>query len=271
MIIKKKYTTIKKISEKQNTENSPKTDETKVISEIENNKKVQAEEKKVNEKVVQKTEPEKSEKQVKNFDDLNLSIDNIQFEQREERREGSRRRGYRRSQDRNIISRAQKEAELIKENAKKEGYEAGVEALKEDIKELRENFAEFFEYKDKVFDKVSECITDIAVEIASKIINKHIEADREYLIPMIKGVVEEINKTENKIILKVMPKDVEIVKDKISEIFSENNTEASISVVADKEIKDGGVIVETSNGIVDASVTTQLAIMEKALKKQEEG
>ncbi|MCD7780186.1 MAG: hypothetical protein LUH05_05890, partial [Candidatus Gastranaerophilales bacterium] len=93
---------------------------------------------------------------------------------------------------------------------------------------------------------------------------------KEYIIPLIKNVMEEVHKTENKITLKVKPKDVEIVKDKISDIFSDNFTEAKISVIPDNEIKDGGVTVETSNGIIDATVSTQIAIIEKALKKQEE-
>ncbi|MBQ9246538.1 hypothetical protein IJ182_09760, partial [bacterium] len=209
-------------------------------------------------------------KQKKNIEDLDLTIENIQFEQREERREGTRRRGYRRTQDRNIVSRAQKDAESIKEVAKKEGYEAGISNAAKDIEELKDKFAEFFNYKDEVFGKVSDCILDVSVEIAKKIINKTIETDREYIIPMIKGVVEEINKTENKITLKVMPKDVEIVKDKISDIFSGNYFEAAISVIPDKEVKDGGVIVETSNGIIDASIETQLAIIEKVFAKKEE-
>lgn len=87
---------------------------------------------------------------------------------------------------------------------------------------------------------------------------------------MIKGVVEEINKTENKITLKVMPKDVELVRDKVPELFSGNYFEAKISVVPDNNIKEGGVIVETSNGIIDATIETQLAIMEQALKVQKE-
>ena len=68
-----------------------------------------------------------------------------------------------------------------------------------------------------------------------------------------------------------MPKDVEIVRDKVSEVFSGNYFEAKISVIPDNDIKDGGVIVETSNGLIDASIETQLTIIEKALKKQEEG
>ncbi len=225
-----------------------------------------------NDKLKEQEPVEKNIKEPKNnnIDDLDLSLDNIKFEQREERREGTRRRGYRRTEDRNIVSRAQLEAVAIKEEAKKEGYEEGLTSAKNDIEDLKSKFAEFFNYKTEVYEKVSDCIYEVSMEIARKIINKQVETDKEYIISMIKGVVEEIHKTENKITLKVMPKDVEIVRDKISEIFSGEYFEAKISVIPDNEIKEGGVIVETSNGLIDATLETQLSIIEKALKKQEE-
>ena len=80
--------------------------------------------------------------------------------------------------------------------------------------------------------------------------------------------MENINKTENKITIKVKPQDVEIVKDKTEEIFKGEYFEAKITVVPDNTIKEGGVIIETSNGIVDATIDTQLAIIEEALKKK---
>lgn len=256
MIIKKKYTNIKKILE-------DKPIEEELLDVVPS----------INEETISETLPVKEKKEeipVKNNDDFNLSIENIKFEQREERREGSRRRGYRRTQDRKIVSRAQEEAVSIKEAAKQEGYKEGIEKAEKDIEELKSKFDEFYNYKDEVYQKVSECIMDIAVEIARKIINKEVQVDKESTISIIKGAVEEINKTENKITLKVMPKDVEIVKDKIPEIFEGNYFEAKVSVIPDAEIKEGGVIIETSNGLIDASISTQIAIIEKALKSKED-
>ncbi len=258
MIIKKKYTTQKTDKKEKITEFIP--DLSEVITPL-------------NQEEIVIPEPEESVKNEppKDNDDIfSLDIDNIQFEQREERREGVRRRGYRRTQDRNIINRAQQDAISIKEAAKKEGYNEGVENAKQDLQLLKENFAEFFNYKNEVYDKVSECIMEVATKIASKILNKEVETDREYIIPLIKGVLEEINKTENRITLKVMPKDVEILRENVNDIFSDNYFEAKVVVVPDNEIKNGGVKVETSNGIIDATIETQLAIIEKALKKQKE-
>ena len=254
MIIKKKFASVKKIAE-----------ETKV-EEIQ--EQVVPQEQPVDESVEQVVVDEPKKEVVK---DLNFSLQNVKFEQREERREGSRRRGYRRTQDRNIISRAQNEAKEIKEAAKQEGYQAGIEKAVEDIAELKSKFSEFYAYKDALFDKVSECIMDISLEVAKKIIKKEIEMDKEATISIIKGALEEVNRTENKITLKVRPQEVEIVKDKLPEIFADNTFEAKIMVVPDNNISDGGVIIETSNGLIDASIQTQVAIIEKALGKKQEG
>ena len=138
-----------------------------------------------------------------------------------------------------------------------------------DLEELKSKYNEFYAYKDALFEKVSDCIMDISLEVAKKIIKKEIEVDKEATISIIKGALDEVNRTENKITLKVMPQEVEIVKDKLPEIFADNTFEAKIMVVPDVNITEGGVIVETSNGIIDASVKTQLAIIEKALGKNQ--
>ncbi len=277
MIIKKKYTTIKrKIDEKQDIMSSEiqefqeQLDTEKVVEKEQNDTNNGSKSKIKEEDIENKTKKNNDSKDKNETIDLDLTLKNITFEQREERREGSRRRGYRRTQDRNIVSRAQKDAQSIKEVAKQEGYNEGLNQSNKDIEEIRAKFSEFYNYKDEVFQKVSECIMDISVEIAKKIINKEIETDKNAIISIIKGAVEEVNKTENKITLKVMPKDVELVKDKLPELFSGDYYEAKILVVPDNNIKDGGVIVETSNGIIDATISTQLAIIEKALKAKEE-
>lgn len=262
MIIKRKYT------------EKPKNDEN---AQLQNNEEGSAVESDLTQETVSDNIDETSDNISEQADEqsnknqsfgLDFSIDDIHFEQRPERREGSRRRGYRRTQDRNIVSRAQKDAQTIKEAAKQDGYREGISQAKNDIEALKTNLSEFYGYKDVVFNKVSECILDISVEIAKKIINKQIETDSDAIISIIKAAVSEVNKTEEKLTLKVMPKDVELVKDRIPEIFSDGSIEAKISVVPDNNIKEGGVIIETTNGIIDATIETQLAIVENAIKTQ---
>ena len=288
MIIKKKYTNVKKYQEPQNDIVSEDFEaisiQDAVISDVnKNNSSIETSvEEKVSEEVVviendfntedtivevnASEEKTNSTSTITDFANMDLALDDVKIEQRQERREGSRRRGYRRTQDRNIVSRAQKEALSIKEQAKQDGYKEGILLATKDIEDLKSKFSEFYNYKEEVYTKVSNCILDISTEIAKKILSSQVEKNSDYLIPLIRKAVEEVNKTENKITLKVMPKDVDLVKDKIPEIFSDDSFEAKISVIGDSSISAGGVIVVTSNGLIDASIETQLAIIEKAFK-----
>ena len=126
MIIKKKYTTIKRKIDEDNDiissevkEFQDDLDSAKIVNNevLNNSSELNKELQEHKESDNLSSKNDKEEKSKKN--DFDLSLDNITFEQREERREGSRRRGYRRTQDRNIVSRAKKDAQSIKEVAKK--------------------------------------------------------------------------------------------------------------------------------------------------------
>lgn len=205
-------------------------------------------------------EPEKEEK-VNLFD-----INEIDFSQRSERRRGDRRRGYRRIDDRNLISRAHEESEKIKEAAAKEGYKAGLEQSQNDIKAMREAIAEFFKAKDEVFEYIAPDILEISVDIARKIVKKEIEQNPEIVLETILEVLRTTSKEENKINIRVNPDQVHLVKENVSEMFSSLGLDAKVSVIPDEQVEIGSCIVSTSNGVVDATIDTQLEIMREALK-----
>ena len=45
--------------------------------------------------------------------------------------------------------------------------------------------------------------------------------------------------------------------------------EAKLSILSDESITEGGCIVETNNGLVDASIEAQLEIVQNALRSME--
>lgn len=196
-----------------------------------------------------------------------VNFDNIKFDQRPERRQGSRRRGYRRIDDRNLISRAQEEAISIKEMSAKEGHKIGIEASKEDIRKLHEALEGFFSYKEAVYKELSVGVLDISLEIAKKIINTEISANPEVLLNIINKVLVDSAKGENRILIKVKSEDVNFVKNHMPEILTNTQFEAKILVIADDNIQLGGAIIETTNGIIDATIETQLDIVQEAFKK----
>ena len=97
-----------------------------------------------------------------------FDIENIDFNQRDERRRGTRRRGYRRIDDRNLVSRAQEEAETIKRSAYEEGYRIGLEKAAGDIETFRNNIGNFLGAPKEVFEYIAPDILEISVDIAKK-------------------------------------------------------------------------------------------------------
>lgn len=196
-----------------------------------------------------------------------FSLDNIDFKQRQERRKGDRRRGFRRVDDRNLISRAREEADAIRESAVKEGYQAGMEQASEELQQIRETFAAFMNAKQEVYEQIAPDILEISVDIAQKIIKKEVSEDPQVLVNNIVDVLKSLSKDENKIALRVNPVQVDVVKQQVPEILTIAGLDARVSVLADEEVSEGGCLVTTSNGVVDATVETQLSVICEALKR----
>ena len=226
------------------------------ISEIEN-----IEQQPVVEEVVQEIQqPEvPQEPEIDLFD-----IENIDFTQRQERRRGSRRRGYRRIDDRNLVSRAQEEAENIKKSAFEEGYRKGMEQANADMETFRNSFSEFMNAPKNVFEYIAPDILEISVDIAKKIIKKEVESDPQVLVNTIVDVLKTVSKSEPKINIRVKPQAVQFIKDTLPNITYEYGIDAKVNIIADPSIEEGGCIFQTNNGIVDASIDTQLEIIKKA-------
>ena len=195
-----------------------------------------------------------------------FSLDNIDFKQRQERRKGDRRRGFRRVDDRNLISRAREEADAIRESAVKEGYQAGMEQASEELQQIRETFAAFMNAKQEVYEQIAPDILEISVDIAQKIIKKEVSEYPQVLVNNIVDVLKSLSKDENKIALRVNPVQVDVVKQQVPEILTIAGLDARVSVLADEEVSEGGCLVTTSNGVVDATVETQLSVICEALK-----
>lgn len=209
--------------------------------------------------------PQEEAKQTEEIDLFNL--DNIDFKQRSERRRGDRRRGFRRVDDRNLISRAREEAEAIRESAAKEGYREGLEKAKADIEEFKSALTSFVNSKQEVFEKIMPEILGMSLDIAKKIIKNEITQSPEMLLGTVGEILKGLSKDETKITIRTNPSQVNMLKTEIPEQASGLGLDAKITVIPDETIMEGGCVVSTTNGVVDATIETQLAIISEALKE----
>ena len=222
--------------------------------------------KKIQPEESQETFQEVSEQVDEEVIDL-FNLDNIDFKQRNERRRGDRRRGFRRIDDRNLISRAREEADAIREAAAKEGYQAGLSQAKDDIAAFRESVKVFMGAKQEVFDTIAPEILSISVDIAKKIIKKELTQAPELLLESVHEILKGLLKEETKITLHANPAQVSMLKSEVPQMAEQLGLEAKIMVIPDDSVMEGGCVVTTTNGVVDATIDTQLAIISEALKE----
>ena len=181
-----------------------------------------------------------------------FNLENVDFQQRQERRRGDRRRGYRRGDDRNLISRAREEADSIKEAASKEGYQEGLSRAAGDIIEIKDRIKEFLKAPQEVFEYIAPDILEISLEIAQKIIKNEVTQNPQILIDKITEILKTLSKEEPKVTIRVNPNQVSIAKQHIPEILDNAGIETKVVILTDESVTEGGCIVSTNNGVIDA-------------------
>lgn len=202
------------------------------------------------------------ELKLEEFEKIDVSI--IEFKERFERRRGERRRGFRRIDERTLISRAQEEAQSIREIAAREGYKNGLLEAQNEIDILNSSLKEFMNFKNEIYEEMSSHVLEISLAIAKKIIKKEVELSNDVLKAVMGEVFSELSNTDEKITVKVNPDDVEFARVSIPEILDDTQTDAKINVIGDEYIEKGSCTVMASNGVIDANFTTQLAIIQNA-------
>ena len=89
----------------------------------------------------------------------------------------------------------------------------------------------------------------------------------EFLLNNIKDILKGLSIEETKIILKVNPVQVAMLKQEIPEAMSTAGLEAKVIIIPDETVMEGGCMITTTNGVIDATSETQLAIISEVLKE----
>ena len=118
-----------------------------------------------------------------------------------------------------------------------------------------------------MFEYIAPDILEISVDIAKKIIKKEIEQDPQVLFNTIVDVLKTLPKEEAKVTLRVNPAEVNTIKQSVPDLLSIAGLDAKIVVLSDDNISEGGCLVVTTNGIVDATIETRIEVVSKALKE----
>ena len=168
-----------------------------------------------------------------------------------------------------IIAAAEADAARIREEAKaayeeerKRGYEKGLADGKEEIimqkLELVDSSVSFMEgVETKMAEVVMKALKSCVVEIG----------DKEMVVQIVKKTLAAVIRTQRTVTLHVPPELVETVRSRVAELRTAYPTVETFDVVEDPRLKGAACVLETEAGVADASAETQLAAIEKSLKR----
>jgi len=171
-----------------------------------------------------------------------------------------------------IVTKASAEVQELREKtlieAENEGYNAGItkareeyEALLQEAREIKEQAS--MEYK-QILDSVETDAVNTILEIARKVISKELQC-KENILLLVKEAFEKCSK-DQKAVLKLSEKDYDYVNENKDQLMSMLHRSEDIELKKDLSLNEGGCVIDTPFGSIDASADMVLEKIEDDFK-----
>lgn len=148
------------------------------------------------------------------------------------------------------------ECERLKEEAQKEGYEAGFQEWAEHILKLENEIK-------SVRSEYAKALAPVALKATQKIVGKAFETTPEILYSVVENALKPVLQ-HKRITIYVNKDDLRILessREKLKKIFE--HIEA-LSIRERDDISQGGCVIETEGGIINARLENQWVVLERA-------
>ena len=162
---------------------------------------------------------------------------------------------------------AEREAQGL-EQARREGFAAGVAAGRREAEEqirpamdgLARNLAELARLRDVIRDEATHDLVHLAVSIAARVLHREVSLDPDALIGLVKTAFLKLQSREIQRV-RMHPGLESLVRKSLEQSGPPKN----LILASDPALNAGEVLLETPQGILDASVDTQLREIERGL------
>jgi flagellar biosynthesis/type III secretory pathway protein FliH len=156
-----------------------------------------------------------------------------------------------------ILEEARAEADRLQSEARARGFEAGNQEWTERILELTAA-------RQRLLDDNRERLLKLSIKLAQKILGHELEARPEALGDLVLKAVRGLPQ-QGKVQIRVRPADLETLRAQRSRLLAELGQRVEIDLREDPTIVEGGCVIETPVGIIDARLETQLRVLERIL------
>lgn len=152
-----------------------------------------------------------------------------------------------------------------REEGLRRGYEEGMARAREEVSERAREFlrvldgisASVREAQEELLSQVEVKVVRILEVLLSKLLRREVELDREVIVRLLKEVFSRLS-DRDEVVVYLSPRDFKVFEEGRSQFADFLREIKSFKVVLDEHVEDGGCVVETRLGVVDARVRSQL-------------
>lgn len=165
-----------------------------------------------------------------------------------------------------IILEAYDQADTIRAKAKSDGYEEGIRRAAEEyeskllerIAELDELRQQYLSEKHNLFASSEREMIDIVLSAMDKVFHSRAENDESVVESLVSGCINQVTRTE-RIVIRICETDYLQAISAKHRLLAGNERVEDLEFRVDPSLSKGSCVIETSAGVIDASVDVQLS------------
>jgi len=155
------------------------------------------------------------------------------------------------------------------------GYNAGINQASMDVRaqyesmisQAKQLIEDAYSEKDLIILESEAFLVELSVAIARKIINEQLAIDPSWTTRYAKNILER-RREKGVITLCVSPSNFATLKESREELLMSIDSQGELVIVPDHTVDEGGCVVRTTFGTIDARIDTQLSELKSVLLEE---
>ena len=153
------------------------------------------------------------------------------------------------------------------DKGEKAGMESGENKFKPVLNNFRQAFLELEKVRKEIYLNAEKKTAELALAIAKKIVCHEIATNKEVVLNVVKEAVKKVV-NHGRIMIKISPSDLQFIKNSDHGFLNFVDNIENITFEEDKTISNGGCVIETNFGDIDARIERQFQVVEEAFKSE---
>ncbi len=115
-------------------------------------------------------------------------------------------------------------------------------------------------------ERAREEVLRLALRVAEKILRQRVDVAPESMLPMIDEALRSLQSQQQlRVVLRVHPADRPLLEQRRAHWLDHFPAVATLAIVPDESLDRGGCRIESEHGTVDATIETQIRVIERHL------